>query len=61
MAERVGDGLVRVGAMTPEQVQKVLAAQKAGDKRPFGEIAVSLGLASREALDRYLASVRGAP
>jgi hypothetical protein len=60
VAERVGDGLVRVGAMTPEQVQKVLAAQKAGDKRPFGEVAVSLGFVGAQALEKYLASVRGA-
>ena len=60
MAERMGDGLVRVGAMTAAQVQTVLAAQKAGDTRPFGEVAVSLGLVSADAVKRYLESVKGA-
>lgn len=60
MAERVGDGLVRVGAMKAEQVQAVLAAQKAGDTRPFGEVALALGLVSPDALKKYLDSVKGA-
>jgi hypothetical protein len=59
VAERLGDGLVRVGAMTAEQVQKVLAAQKAGDGRPFGEIAISLGYVKAEAIKQYLESVKG--
>lgn len=59
MAERLGDGLIRVGAMTADQVQAVLAAQKAGDGRPFGELAVSLGLVSAEAVKKYLESVKG--
>jgi len=59
VAERLGDGLVRVGAMTSEQVQKVLAAQKAGDGRPFGEIAISLGYVSADAIQKYLASAKG--
>ena len=50
MAERLGDGLVRVGAMTAEQVQKVLAAQKGGDGRQFGEIAIALGYVNAEAI-----------
>ena len=59
MAERLGDGLVRVGAMTTEQVQKVLAAQKGGDARPFGEIAIALGYVDAEGIRKYLASVKG--
>jgi hypothetical protein len=43
MAERMGDGLVRMGAMQPAQLEKVLAAQKGGDARKFGEIATALG------------------
>lgn len=59
MAERLGDGLVRVGSMTTEQVQEVLAAQKSGDRRPFGEIAVGLGFVKAEAIEQYLRSVNG--
>ena len=44
MAERIGDFLVRTGALQPPQVEAVMAAQKAGDKRTFGEIAIGLGL-----------------
>jgi hypothetical protein len=36
-----------------EQVETVLAAQKAGDKRLFGAIAVSLGFIEDNALRRW--------
>jgi hypothetical protein len=54
--ERIGDGLVRIGAMTMEQVRKVLALQKAGDTRLFGEIAIEHGFVNDEAIRRYLES-----
>jgi len=56
MAERIGDYLVRTGAMQKSQVESVIAAQKAGDSRTFGELAVALGLVSRAAVDTYAAS-----
>jgi hypothetical protein len=56
MAERIGDYLVRTGAMQQSQVESVIAAQKAGDSRAFGELAVALGFASRAAVDTYAAS-----
>jgi hypothetical protein len=56
MAERIGDYLVRTGAMQQSQVDSVIAAQKAGDSRSFGEIAVALGFAARAAVDAYAAS-----
>ena len=56
MAERIGDYLVRTGAMQQSQVESVIAAQKAGDSRTFGELAVALGFASRAAVDAYAAS-----
>jgi len=56
MAERIGDYLVKTGAMQPSQVDSVLAAQKAGDSRTFGEIAVALGFATRAAVDAFVAS-----
>ena len=39
--------------MKAEQVETVLAAQKAGDKRLFGAIAVSLGFIEDNALRRW--------
>ena len=56
MAERIGDFLVRTKAMQQPQVEAVLHAQKDGDKRTFGEIAVALGLVTQTALDTYRAS-----
>ena len=58
MAERIGDFLVRTGAMQPGQVEAVIAAQKAGDSRTFGEIAVAMGLATRAAVDAYASAKR---
>jgi hypothetical protein len=58
MAERIGDFLVRTGAITPAQVESVIAAQKAGDSRAFGEIAVSMGFTTRAAVDGYTAAQR---
>ncbi|HET6451070.1 MAG TPA: hypothetical protein VFI08_07145 [Spirochaetia bacterium] len=56
MAERIGDFLVRTGAMQKPQVDAVIAAQKAGDARTFGEIAVAMGYATRAAVDGYAAA-----
>ena len=59
MAERIGDYLVGTGAMQQSQVDDVVAAQKAGDTRTFGEIAVSLGFVSRAAVDASSPPVPG--
>ncbi len=53
MADRIGDFLVRIGAMTPEQVAEVLRRQKGGDTRMFGEIALKLGYIQDDAIKRY--------
>ena len=55
MAERIGDFLVRTGAMQQSQVDSVLAAQKAGDTRTFGDIAVALGFTTKAAVDSFSA------
>jgi hypothetical protein len=52
--EKIGEGLVRIGAMTDAQVNDVLTRQKQGDKRLFGEIAVELGYVDVEAIINYL-------
>jgi hypothetical protein len=55
MAERIGDFLVRVGAMTQGQVEDVARRQEAGDKRPFGEIALDLKyIPDNSPIDRFL-------
>ena len=54
MGERIGDVLVMIGAMTPEQVEEVVRTQEAGDGRIFGEIAIELGYIDDEALKRYV-------
>ena len=43
MAEKVGEFYIRVGLMTPEQVEAVLQAQREGDSRRFGDIAHERG------------------
>jgi len=56
MAERIGDFLVRTKAMQQSQVDAVIRAQKDGDKRTFGEIAVALGFVTQAALVTFRAS-----
>jgi hypothetical protein len=56
MAERIGDFLVRTAGMQQAQVDAVIAAQKGGDKRTFGDIAVALGFVTKAAVDAYPAS-----
>jgi hypothetical protein len=54
MAERIGDFMMRIGAMKKNQVDEVLRLQKAGDTRQFGVIAIELGYVKEEAVKRYL-------
>ena len=56
MAERIGDGLVRIGAMTAEQRDKVLQIQNDGDERMFGEVAIDLEFIDDQAILDFLAS-----
>jgi hypothetical protein len=57
MAERIGDYLVRTKALQPSQADEVVRAQKGGDKRSFGQIAVSLGFVAQGAVDAFLATL----
>ncbi len=59
MAERIGDFLMRIGALDGKKVQEILDAQKGGDSRPFGVIAVELGYVSEEAIEKYAAAQKG--
>ncbi|UCF98056.1 MAG: hypothetical protein JSV89_00620 [Spirochaetaceae bacterium] len=56
MEERIGEALVRIGAMIPEQVDQVLKLQQDGDKRLFGEIAIEQGFINDKAIRAYLDS-----
>lgn len=55
MTDRIGDFLVRIGAMQQFQVDAVIGAQKKGDQRLFGEIAIELGYVDDNAIQKYLA------
>jgi len=54
LTEKIGQGLVRTGEMTQEEVDLVLQKQKEGDSRLFGEIAVELGMVDLLAVIRYI-------
>ncbi|MGA2614450.1 MAG: hypothetical protein ABSG38_13520 [Spirochaetia bacterium] len=59
MSEKIGDYLIRIGAMTPEQVSRVLQLQAAGDRRKFGAIAEELRyITSYEKIRDFLAALK---
>ncbi len=61
MSERIGDFLVRIGAMTAAQVDEVLKLQEESDEpRMFGEIAIERGFIDDDALRRYVEERSGA-
>ena len=51
---KIGEFLVKIGAMTPEQVGHILKLQDEGDKRIFGEIALDLHFLNDDAIKRYV-------
>ena len=56
MAERIGDYMIRTGAMNQSQVDAVAGVKATGDKRHFGEIAVSLGFITAAQVGAFLAA-----
>ena len=54
MSERIGETLIRIGAIKPYQVDDILLAQKDGDTRLFGEIAIDLGYINDDVLRKYI-------
>lgn len=54
LSEKIGDGLVRSGAMNRRSVNQVLIYQACGDKRCFGEIAYSMKLVEEEEIFKYM-------
>ena len=56
--ERIGEFLRRLGALTNEQVEHVLAVQRESPEKKFGHVAVELGYIREELIDRFLSSHR---
>ena len=54
MTEKIGEFLQRIGVINEQQIQEVLDAQKAGDSRMFGEIAIEFGYINDEVLKKYI-------
>ncbi len=54
--ERIGEGLVRVGGMTRQQVDDILERQRQGNDSPFGVMAIELGYVDENELLQYLES-----
>jgi hypothetical protein len=54
MQKKIGEFLLEIEVMKPYQVEDVLRAQKAGDTRLFGEIAIELGYINDEVLKKYV-------
>ncbi len=54
MTEKIGEFLIKIGAMTREQVDHVLQLQAKGDTRIFGEIALELRYLNDDAIKRYV-------
>jgi hypothetical protein len=50
---RIGHFLVMLGVMTAPQVEAVLAVQRTGDSRLFGEIAAAMGFVQDNSLRRF--------
>ncbi len=54
MTSKIGEELLKIGAMTQQQIDDVLAKQQAGDSRLFGEIAIELQYIDDDALASYV-------
>ena len=54
MTEKIGEFLQRIGVINEQQIQEILDAQKAGDSRMFGEIAIDFGYINDEVLKKYI-------
>jgi hypothetical protein len=54
MTEKIGEFLQRIGVMNQQQVEEILDAQRAGDSRMFGEIAIEFGYVNDEVLKKYI-------
>jgi hypothetical protein len=62
-ASRIGETLVRIGAMTEAQVKEVLYIQreKYNFEKMFGEIALELQLVDQETIEKILSGAYASP
>ena len=54
--ELIGEGMIRTGVLTGEQVETILKEQKNGDHRLFGQIALELGYIGPQTLISFLSA-----
>ena len=54
MSGKIGEFLLKIEVIKPYHVEDILRAQKAGDPRPFGEIAIEYGYINDEVLRKYI-------
>ena len=54
MAQRIGEFLVQIGAMTQDQVDEIINLQHAGDEALFGWLAIERGYINDEVLRRFV-------
>ena len=52
--EKIGDFMVRIGALTKEQVGEILDKQKQEPEKLFGIIAIEMGYLDVDAINRYI-------
>ncbi len=52
--EKIGEGLIQIGAMSEEQVQDVLRLQREGNDSLFGIMAMELGYVDEQSLLNYV-------
>ncbi|MGO8693137.1 MAG: hypothetical protein ACLQMF_05625 [Rectinemataceae bacterium] len=53
MSVKIGDFLLGIGALSKDQIEEIFNAQKAGDGRKFGEIAIARGYMDGSALTKF--------
>ncbi|MBN1647472.1 MAG: hypothetical protein JW874_05515 [Spirochaetales bacterium] len=58
--ERIGQTLVRIGALQERQLQNILIRQNHGDSRKFGRIAVALHYLRPAVMSKYLRALNRA-
>jgi hypothetical protein len=56
VTEKIGEFLVKIGAMKQWQVEDIVTVQRSGDVRMFGELAIAFGYIDDKALMRYVES-----
>jgi hypothetical protein len=54
VSQRIGEFLLKIGAMNQAQIDHVLRLQSEGDSRIFGEIALNLHYLNDDAIKRYV-------